>query len=407
MNTHCRLCDAPIDRVFLDLGMSPLSNSYLSPEQLAGGETFFPLRVLVCDRCLLVQLPEIERPDRIFDGSYAYFSSYSTYWLEHCERFAREIIEERRLGKDSLVLELASNDGYLLQYFAQAGVPVLGVEPAASVAAAARAKGIPTIEKFFGKKTASELERKADLVVGNNVLAHVPDLRDFVGGVKLALAPAGACTFEFPHLLRLMERTQFDTVYHEHYSYLSFLCAKRAFADAGLTVFDVRELPTHGGSIRVYARHAEAAGPIHERVAALERAERELGLHAIDGYLGFKRRVDEVKRDLLDILIAANRAGEHVAAYGAPAKATTLLNYCGVREDLIAYTVDRSPHKQGRFLPGVRIPIHEVERLERTKPTLIVVLPWNLRDEILPQLAPARAWGARFLVPIPTPEIIR
>ena len=403
----CRFCGAPLERVFVDLGMSPLSNAYLRADQLLGMEPFFPLRVFVCEKCLLVQLPAFEKPENIF-ADYAYFSSFSDSWLEHCRRYAAEMIARRRLGREHLVVEVASNDGYLLQFFRRAGVPVLGVEPAGNVADAAVKAGIQTVVEFFGVRTAEALRaegRTADLLIGNNVLAHVPDINDFVEGLRILLKPGGAITIEFPHLLRLIEGHQFDTIYHEHFSYLSLGAVDRIFAAHDLQVHDVRELPTHGGSLRIYARH-RGAGPVEPTVPALLARERAAGFESPDGYAGFKAKVESVKHALLEFLIGAKRAGQSVAGYGAAAKGNTLLNYCGIRSDFLDYVVDRSPYKQGRFLPGTHLPIHAPEKLRETRPDYVLILPWNLRDEIAEQMAHIREWGGRFVVPIPTLEIL-
>jgi len=405
----CRFCGAPLSRVFVDLGVQPLANSYLEPADLGKAEPFFPLCVFVCGECLLVQLPEEEKPEAIF-SDYAYFSSYSESWLRHAEAYARAMIERFGFGPGHQVVEIASNDGYLLRWFAECGIPVLGVEPAANVAEAARAAGIPTVVRFFGESTARELVAegsRADLLVGNNVLAHVPDLNDFVAGLKILLAPTGVLTMEFPHLLRLMAEDQFDTIYHEHYSYFSFATVQKVFAAHGLTLFDVEELPTHGGSLRIYVRHdADASKPVGERVGDLLAREAAAGLARLETYGSFAERVRGVKRGLLRFLIQAKEEGRSVAAYGAPAKGNTLLNYCGVRTDFVDYTVDRSPHKQGRYLPGTRIPIHGPDRLRETRPDYVLILPWNLKEEIMGQMADVRSWGGRFVVAIPEVQVL-
>ncbi len=405
----CRFCAAPLAEVFVDLGASPLANSYLEPAALRRPESFYPLCVYLCGECLLVQLPEEERPDAIF-SDYAYFSSYSDSWLEHARAYAERMVGELGLGSGSRVVEVASNDGYLLRWFKERGVPVLGVEPAANVAEAAEAAGIPTRVRFFGTETARGLAAEglhADLLVGNNVLAHVPNLNDFVAGLKIALAPRGVLTMEFPHLLRLMAEDQFDTIYHEHYSYFSLAAVRRVFAHHGLTIYNVEELPTHGGSLRIFARHAEdGSRPELPAVAALLAREAAAGLDRAEGYRDFTARVERLKRGLLRFLIDAKEEGKTVAGYGAPAKGNTLLNYCGVRSDLLAYTVDRSPHKQGRYLPGTRIPIHGPEKLAETRPDYVLILPWNLRDEIVGQMAHIREWGGRFVVAVPAVEVL-
>lgn len=405
----CRFCGAPLSHVFVDLGVSPLANSYLEPADLGKAEPFYPLTVYVCDQCFLVQLPEEERPEAIF-SDYAYFSSYSESWLRHAETYARRMIERFGFGPDHQVVEVASNDGYLLRWFKERGVPVLGIEPAANVAEAAQAAGIPTEVRFFGEAAARELAARgarADLLVGNNVLAHVPGLNDFVAGLKILLAPTGVLTMEFPHLLRLMDEDQFDTIYHEHYSYFSFATVRNVFAAHGLTLFDVEELPTHGGSLRIYARHDEdVSKPVGERVGELLSREEAAGFSRLEAYQTFDERVRRVKRGLLRFLIQAREEGKTVAAYGAPAKGNTLLNYCGVRTDFVDYTVDRSPHKQGRFLPGTRIPIHGPDRLRETRPDYVLILPWNLKEEIMEQMADVRSWGGRFVVAIPEARVL-
>ncbi len=406
--TACRFCEAELTREFADLGMSPLSNAYLKAEQLERAEPFFPLKAYVCAKCLLVQLPAIESPENIF-SDYAYFSSYSDSWLAHARSYCQAMIERLGLDGSTGVVEIASNDGYLLQYFQEAGVPVLGVEPAANVAEVARAKGIETVGRFFGVETAHELaaERpKPRLLLGNNVLAHVPDLNDFVAGLKVLLAEGGTITMEFPHLMRLIEGNQFDTIYHEHFSYFSLLTAQRIFAAAGLTIFDVEELSTHGGSLRIYARHSEEGSEPGDRVMHLLSTEREYGLDRLETYARFAEQVRQTKRALLAFLIRARDENKRVVGYGAPAKGNTLLNYCGVRTDFIDYTVDRSPHKQGLFLPGTHIPIHAPDRIRETKPDYVLILPWNLKDEIVRQMADVRTWGGRFVVPIPRVELV-
>jgi SAM-dependent methyltransferase len=402
----CRLCGTPLRQTFVDLGLSPLANSYLASEDLAQGELFFPLHVYVCEQCLLVQLPMAATPEEIF-SDYAYFSSFSDSWLEHARRYVDAAVERFALGRESRVVEIASNDGYLLQYFVERGIPVLGIEPAANVAAAAVERGIPTSVEFFGAEVGSRLalEQQADLVLGNNVLAHVPDVHDLVEGMRLLLKPEGTITMEFPHLLRLILERQFDTIYHEHYSYFSLLTAERLFGEHGLEVFDVEELPTHGGSLRIYARHAGLGEP-EERLVALRDVERAQGLHELDAYLDFEEAARSVKRDLLAFLIAAREDGRSVAAYGAAAKGNTLLNYCGIRADLVDYVVDRSPHKQGRFLPGTRIPIGPPEQVLETRPDYLLILPWNLRAEIVEQMSAVREWGCRFVVPIPQVTVL-
>jgi SAM-dependent methyltransferase len=402
----CRFCGRPLAHVFVDLGAQPLANSYLEPEDLLRAERFYPLCVYVCEGCLLVQLPEAESPEAIF-SDYAYFSSYSDSWLRHAERYATAVTERFALTSASRVVEIASNDGYLLRFFKERGIPVQGIEPAANVAAAAEALGIPTLVRFFGAALARELAaegRQADLLAGNNVLAHVPALNDFVAGLEILLAPGGVLTLEFPHLLRLMDETQFDTIYHEHFSYFSFATVRSIFASHGLTLFDVEELPTHGGSLRIYGCHP-GERPESPRVADLLAREAAAGLGTLAGYGAFAERVQALKRGLLRFLLDAREAGQTVAGYGAPAKGNTLLNYCGVREDLLAYTVDRSPHKQGRYLPGTRIPIHGPDRIRETRPDYLLILPWNIKDEIAGQMADLTSWGGRFVVAVPRVQV--
>jgi hypothetical protein len=400
----CRFCGAALRHTFVDLGMSPLCESYLSVSDLKRGEVFYPLHAYVCERCFLVQLEEYESAENIF-SDYAYFSSYSDSWLKHCENYCNQMMTRFALGEDSSVVEVASNDGYLLQYFARRHVPVLGIEPAANVARVAVEKGIPTLVRFFGVQTAKELateHRHADLLLGNNVLAQVPDLNDFVEGLKILLKPEGVLTLEFPHLLRLIEHREFDTIYHEHFSYFSMLTTVRILESHGLRVFDVEELPTHGGSLRVYACRDEAQSHIvAEAVSRLIAEEKAAGLTSVDGYENFASQVKQTKWALVEFLMTAARQGKTVAGYGAPGKSATLLNYCGIGKDLIEYTVDRSPHKQGRFLPGTHIPIYHPDRLRENKPDYVVILPWNLKTEIMEQLRFIREWGGRFVVPIP------
>jgi 2-polyprenyl-3-methyl-5-hydroxy-6-metoxy-1,4-benzoquinol methylase len=408
----CRFCDAALSQVMCDLGISPLANSYVKFEDVNCGEKFYPLKVWVCQECLLAQLEEFESPEAIF-SDYAYFSSFSTSWVEHARRYCDMMIERFGLGAGSQVVEIASNDGYLLQHFKAKGIPVLGVEPAANVAAVAwERKQIPSLVKFFGVKTARELVadgKSADLLLGNNVLAHVPGINDFVAGLKIALKPSGIITFEFPHLLRLIDENQFDTIYHEHFSYLSLLAVERVFGRHGLTIFDVEELPTHGGSLRIFARHAKntaSAAAVTGRVAALKRKETDFGLTQMATYTAFGEKVKETKRRLLKFLIEAKDSGKTLVGYGAAAKGVTLVNYCGVRDDLVDYVVDKSPHKQGHFMPGVRLPIYSPKRIFETKPDYVLVLPWNLRDEIAKEMAGIGAWGGRFVVPIPEVRVL-
>lgn len=387
--------------------MSPLCESYVAAEQSDDPETFYPLHVRICGECLLVQLPAYVPGEDIF-SDYAYFSSYSTSWVEHARRYASDMTGILGLTSGSLVTEVASNDGYLLQHFHAAGIPVLGVEPAANVAEAARAKGIRTVTEFLGPETGAAIAAehgRADLVAANNVFAHVPDIRGFSAGLRALVKDSGLVTLEFPHLLRLIECRQYDTIYHEHYSYLSLLTASRALGTAGLRVTDVEELGTHGGSLRVHARPAEAAGEPAPKVKAVLAAEEAAGLHTLAGHAGFAADVLKIKSDLVGFLLQAAAEGKTVAGYGAPGKGNTLLNHCGIRTDLVAYTVDRSPVKQGKLLPGTHIPIHAPERLAETKPDYILVLPWNLRDEISEQLSYVRSWGGRLVFPIPVLEV--
>ena len=401
----CRLCRAPLTTTFVDLGSTPLANAYLRPDDVAAGreEPRYPLHVLVCDRCLLVQLEAVVSPEALFED-YAYFSSYSDSWVEHGRRFAASAVADLGLGPDSLVVEVASNDGYLLQHFVAAGVPVLGIEPAANVAAVAVERGIPTEPAFFGRQTATDLVRRgrrADLIVANNVLAHVPDLDDFVAGFALVLEPGGILSIEFPHLLNLMEQVQFDTIYHEHFSYFSLLTAEEALAGHGLAVIDVEELPTHGGSLRVWAAHAEAGRAVSPTVAEVRAQEAAAGLDTLDGYRGFGPRVEECRRGALDFLRQARDDDKATVAYGAAAKGNTLLNYCGVTTADIAYVADRSREKQGRLLPGSHLPVVAPERIFETRPDYVVILPWNLHQEISAQLAGIAEWGGRFVTFVP------
>lgn len=403
----CRFCGRALVHVFVDLGMSPLCERILAADELDRMEPFYPLRVYVCDGCRLVQLGEYVRPESIF-REYAYFSSYSSSWVEHARRYAETMIARLGLGPKSRVVEVASNDGYLLQHFAARGVPVLGIDPAENVAQAARARGVPTIARFFGREAAAELRDqgiRADLLVANNVLAHVPDLNGFVAGLKTLLAADGTLTLEFPHLQRLIEGNQFDTIYHEHFSYFSLQTAIGVLSAHGLAVFDVDELATHGGSLRLYVRHA-GSGESSPRVEAVLRREQAAGYERLETYQLFHRRVEATRWKLLEFLISARRAGKQIVGYGAPGKGNTLLNYCGVRSDLIEYVVDRNPYKHGKYLPGTHIPIFPPERIHQTQPDVIVILPWNLKDEIARQLAFVRGWGAELVVPIPEVAVV-
>ncbi len=400
----CRFCDTTLEHTFVDLGMSPLCESYLTPEQLNEMEPFYPLHVYVCDRCFLVQLLEYVNPQEIF-SEYAYFSSYSDSWLQHAKNYTEKMIQRFGLHSSSQVVEIASNDGYLLQYFVAQKIPVLGIEPAANVANVATNKGIPTIVKFFGEETANELVAKgkqADLVLGNNVLAHVPELNDFVKGIKILLKPDGVITMEFPHLMRLIEENQFDTIYHEHFCYFSFITVEKVFAAHGLRIFDVEELSTHGGSLRIYGCHIEDnSKETSQQVKELKAREEAAGFSNIENYFSFSKKVEETKFKLLEFLIAAKREGKSIAGYGAPGKGNTLLNYCGIRSDFIDYTVDRNPYKQGKLLPGTHIPIFHPDKIKETQPDYLLILPWNLKNEVMAQMSYVRDWGCQFVVPIP------
>jgi|SRR5579871_115034 len=401
---NCRFCRAGLNRTLVDLGMSPLCETYPSAAELNRGEVYYPLHVYVCDQCFLAQLEQYESAENIFND-YAYFSSYSDSWLKHAENYCSQMMARLNLNDQSFVVEVASNDGYLLQYFVERNVPVLGVEPAGNVAQVAKAKNVPTLVRFFGAGLARQLAsegRYADLVLGNNVLAQVPDLNDFVEGLAILLKPEGTLTLEFPHLLRLMERNQFDTIYHEHFSYFSLLTTVRILSAHGLTVYDVEELGTHGGSLRVFAcRASNSRCPISPRVHQVIAEEDSAGLASAAGYQKFARQVRETKLALVDFLVTAAREGKTVAGYGAPGKSATLLHYCGIGRDWIEYTVDRNPYKQGRFLPGTHVPIYHPERIRETQPDYVIILPWNLKDEIMGQLQHIREWGGRFVVPIP------
>jgi 2-polyprenyl-3-methyl-5-hydroxy-6-metoxy-1,4-benzoquinol methylase len=405
----CRFCNKPLQYLFLSLGSSPLSNSYLTEEQVHQKEISYPLDVYVCEHCFLVQLKEYETPENIF-GDYAYFSSYSDTWLKHAKDYVDKMVELFKIDAQSYIIEIASNDGYLLQYFVEKGIPALGIEPARNVAEVARKKGIPTESVFFGAETAKRLAsegRQADLLLGNNVLAHVPDVNDFVEGLKILLKPQGVVTMEFPHLMRLMEETQFDTIYHEHFSYFSFLIVEKIFHTHGLTLFDVEELPTHGGSLRIYAKHEkDNTKPISESVYQLKQKEINAGYADIRHYLDFDKKVKAVKKDILKFLMQAKEKGKRIIGYGAPAKGNTLLNYCGIGTEFIDYTVDRNPYKQGHFLPGSHIPIEEPDKIKETKPDYVFILPWNLKEEIMEQMAFIREWSGKFVIPIPKIEVM-
>lgn len=412
MSSHqprCRFCGTELHFTFVDLGMSPLCESYISAEQANQMEPFYPLHVYVCERCFLVQLEAYVSPEHIFT-EYAYFSSYSDTWLKHCKAYTDLVTSLFGLGDNSRVVELASNDGYLLQYFVKKNIPVLGIEPAANVAKVAVEKGINTLVEFFGAECASKLARdgqQADLLIGNNVLAQVPDVNDFIEGMKILLKPQGVFTMEFPHLMRLVAENQFDTIYHEHFSYFSLISVEKIFASHSLTLFDVEELPTHGGSLRIYGRHTDdQSKPVGERILELRSREEGAGLKSMNYYATFGEQVKETKRKLLEFLIQAKRAGKTIAGYGAPGKGNTLLNYCGIRTDFIDYTVDRNPYKQGKFLPGTHIPIYAPEKIRETKPDYLLILPWNFKDEILAQNAFIREWGGQFVLPIPEVTVV-
>lgn len=408
MQGKCRFCKTSLKHTFVDLGMSPLSNSYLKLDQLNKSEKFYPLHTYVCEQCLLVQLEEFESPDHIF-SDYAYFSSYSDSWLDHSKQYVSLMIDRFNLNESSQIIEIASNDGYLLQFFQENNIPVLGIEPALNVAKVAESKGIPTQVSFFGVQTANELfdiGKTADLLLGNNVLAHVPDINDFVAGMKIVLNLEGVLTMEFPHLWQLINQNQFDTIYHEHFSYLSFSTVERIFAHHGLTLFDVEELSTHGGSLRIYGKHENNQKfAVSDRILLLKDKEEKSGLTKVETYLQFSDQVMLTKRKLLSFLIALKNADKTIVGYGAPAKGNTLLNYCGIRTDLLEYTCDRSPHKQGSFLPGTHIPIYSPDKITETKPDYVLILPWNLKDEICTQLSYIREWGGKFIVPIPEVEV--
>jgi len=407
-SSRCRFCDATLQHTFVDLGMSPLCQTHIETAQLSHMEPFYPLHVYVCEHCFLVQLQEYVSPETIF-SEYAYFSSYAESWLQHAKTYVDMMTERFKINAQSRVVELASNDGYLLQYFVQKGIPVLGIEPAANVAQAAIQKGIPTLVKFFGEKTAhalAALRGQADLLLGNNVLAHVPDLNDFVAGMKILLKPEGIITMEFPHLMQLMAENQFDTIYHEHFSYFSLLTVEKVFAEHGLTLFDVEELPTHGGSLRIYVRHVEnTAKSVSERVTELKAREEAAGFTRLEHYFAFAEKVKETKRQFLEFLTRAKREGKTIAGYGAPGKSATLLNYCGIRTDYLDYTVDRNPYKQGKFTPGTRIPIYHPDKIKETKPDYLLILPWNLKKEIMTQMTHIREWGGQFVTPIPEVKV--
>ena len=405
----CRFCSSSLKHTLVDLGMSPLCESYLTADQLNQMEAFYPLHVYVCAECFLVQLEEYVSPNDIF-SEYAYFSSFSDSWLQHSKNYTDLMVERFGINPKSFVVELASNDGYLLQYFVQKGISVLGVEPAANVAKSAIEKGVPTLIKFFGEKLAREMVNEgkgADLIIGNNVLAQVPDLNDFVKGMKILLKPGGVITMEFPHLMRLIEENQFDTIYHEHFSYFSFIAVEKIFSYHGLNLFDVEKLTTHGGSLRIYASHRDDnTNPVGERVTNLKKREVAGGLTSLNYYFSFGEKVKETKRKLLEFLIKVKREGKSVCGYGAPGKGNTLLNYCGIRTDFLEYTVDRNPYKHGKFTPGTHIPIFPPDKIQETRPDYLFILPWNFKDEIMKQMSYIRDWGGQFIVPIPEVKVL-
>jgi hypothetical protein len=404
----CRFCAKPLRRTFLDLGMSPLCQTVLAPEDLNKGEEFYPLHVFICDDCRLVQLQQYVTPDRIF-SEYAYFSSYVGTLLRHSETYVESVTQRFGLGAQSKVIEVASNDGYLLQFFVKRNIPVLGIEPAANVAKEAEKKGVPSLVRFFGVETANRLAaegERADLLLGNNVLPHVPDLHDFVGGLKIVLKPEGVITIEFQHLMRMMEGLQYDTVYQEHYSYLSFAFVVKLFAHHQLTIFDVEEIGTHGGSLRIFACHDRATHQVNPRVSDMLKLEESRGLNRLDYYDGFRNRVLESKRRLLEFLINAKRQGKTIAGYGAAGKTNTLLNFCGIRTDFIDYTVDRNPYKQGKFLPGTHIPIHAPDKIKETRPDYLFVGTWNIQQEVMEQTSYIRDWGGQWIIPIPEVRVL-
>lgn len=400
----CRFCHNELKHTFVDLGMSPLSNSYIPVDNIDKGQMTYPLHVKVCEKCWLVQLGEFESPEAIF-SDYAYFSSYSSSWLEHVRKYVHHMMEDYGIGKNSHVVEIASNDGYLLQYFKEQDVPVLGIEPAKNVAAVAQEKGIPTVSEFFGKDFAEKLcaeGKRADLLLGNNVLAHVPDINDFVEGMQILLTDEGILTLEFPHLLNLMEQRQFDTIYHEHFSYISLLTARTILSSHGLRIFNVEELPTHGGSLRLFACHKDARShPETENVGYVLEKERNAGLDQVKTYLGFSEQVYQIKYDLLACLIDLKRSGKSVVGYGAAAKGNTLLNYCGIGTEFLDFVVDKNPHKQNTLLPGSRIPVYAPEKLQEAKPDYVLILPWNIETEIKQFVKELCDWPVKFIVPIP------
>ena len=409
MAPNCRFCQKPLNSIFVDLGISPLSNAYIKKEMLDDLEKKYPLCVYVCDNCFLVQLPEFEKPENIFED-YAYFSSYSSTWLQHSENYVNMIINKFNFNERNFVVEIASNDGYLLQFFKKKNIPILGIEPAANIAKVAKEKGIPTITKFFGVDTANELKKegkKADLIVGNNVLAHVPNINDFVKGMKILLNSTGIITLEFPHILQLIQKNQFDTIYHEHFSYFSLLTAKKIFSFHGFVIFDVEEIPTHGGSLRIYVKHSENENiSIDKRVDILLKKEKQYELDNISTYINFIKNVKSMKEKLCKFFNDAKNSGKKIVCYGAAAKGNTLLNYCNIGNNFIEYVVDQNPHKQGLFLPGTHIPIMNPDEIQKTKPDYLVIIPWNLKDEIIEQMKYIQNWGGKFMIPNSKIEII-
>lgn len=407
---NCRFCNNTLTQEFVDLGFSPPSNAYLKASDLNRPETFFPLRIMVCEKCFLVQIDEFAKHDDIFNADYAYFSSFSTSWLAHAKAYTQMMIKRFGFNAQSQVIEIASNDGYLLQYFKEQGVPVLGIEPTANTAAAAKEKGIESVVDFFGVRLAKSLAAKgtkADLLLGNNVLAHVPDINDFVKGLKILLNPKGVITFEFPHLLQLIDKNQFDTIYHEHFSYLSLIAVKQIFVEHGLELFDVEEVTTHGGSLRIFAKHAaDKSKEISIHVQDMLNKEIAFGLTGLDVYSSYQQKAEKVKNDFTRFLIEAKNEGKTVVGYGAAAKGNTLLNFAGIKKDLLQFVVDASPHKQHKFLPGVHIPVLDESNIRSAKPDYIVILPWNLKEEISTQLNYIQEWGGKFVVAVPELEIL-
>jgi Methylase involved in ubiquinone/menaquinone biosynthesis len=409
MKEHtCRFCKTPLTQTFVNLGMAPLSNSYIKSTELSNKESFYPMNVFVCHKCLLVQLEEFESPEKIF-SDYVYFSSYSDIWLSHCKKYSKNIIERFNINKGNLVIELASNDGYLLQYFKERNIPVLGIEPSKNAALVAIEKGIPTEIVFFDNKIAKKMVyegKQADLLIANNVLAHVPNINSFVSGMKVLLKPEGVATLEFPHLLNLMQKNQFDTIYHEHFSYFSFITVEKIFREHKLTIFDVEEFETHGGSLRIYVKHYnDNTKGVSENVEKLIQKEKDFRLDDIEQYKNFERQVGKIKRGIWKLLAQAKDEGKQIVAYGAAAKGNTLLNYCGIKTDIIDYVVDKNPHKQGLYLPGTHIPIYPPEKIKETKPDYVLIIPWNIKEEIVEQMNYIRQWGGKFIVYIPDIEV--